>query len=218
VTDVITAAVLVLVAFRVGGVARRVATSSDIRRRWWEIVGGIRPRHVVPVPLVLAAVLAVASALLVVPGLDWGWWSALGGIGNPVTGTTDRTVGTALEWLIPLVFVALLLPGLPLFAEAEERRFRLGAESWSFRRRVWRGVVFGSIHAIVGIPIAVALALSVGGWYFTWSYLRGVRASNGVDNAARQAAGVLESTRAHTAYNATIILVLVIAIAIDGVA
>lgn len=208
-TDVLTVVVLAFVAIRVGGVARRVITSRDIQQRWLEIVRGIRLRHVLPVPLVLAGVLTVASLLLVVPGLDWGWWSALGGVGNPVTGTTDRTAGTALEWLIPLVFVVLLLPGLPLFAEAEERRFRAGAEWWSFRRRVWRGIVFGSVHALIGIPIGVALGLSVGGWYFTWAYLRGVQRCG-------PAVGVLESTRAHTAYNATIVLILLLAIAIDG--
>ena len=157
----------------------------------------------------LAGVLTVASLLLLVPGLDWGWWSALGGVGNPVTGGTDRTAGTALEWIIPLVFVILLLPGLPLFAEAEERRFRAGAEQWSFGRRLWRGIVFGSVHAIIGIPIGVALALSVGGWYFTWAYLRGVKRGG-------PAVGVLESTRAHTAYNASIVLILLVVLAIDG--
>lgn len=198
----ITAAVLLLVAVRVGGVTRRLVTTGALRDRVVTIVRGIRLRHVLPVPLVLAAVLVTASALLLVPGLDWGWWSAIGGVGNPVTGSTERTTGTTLEWLIPLVFVLLLLPALPLFAEAEERRFREGAEHWSFRRKVGQGVVFGLVHAIVGIPIGVALALSVGGWYFTWCYLRG---------------GVLESTRAHTAYNGVIILVLLVALATGGV-
>ena len=199
--DVITAAVLLLVALRVGGVTRRLVTTSALRQRTWTIVRGIRARHVLPVPLVLAAVLTAASALLLVPGLDWGWWSAIGGVGNPVTGSTDRTAGTTLEWLIPLVFVVLLLPALPLFAEAEEQRFRAGAEHWSLWRRAWRGVVFGLAHALIGIPIGVALALSIGGWYFTWWYLRG---------------GVLESTRAHTAYNGVIILVLLAALVTGG--
>lgn len=199
--DVITVAVLLLVAVRVGGVTRRLVTTGALQRRTWTIVRGIRLRHVLPVPLVLAAVLTAASVLILVPGLDWGWWSAIGGVGNPVTGSTDRTAGTTLEWLIPLVFVLLLLPALPVFAEAEEQRFRAGAEHWSLQRRAWRGVVFGLAHALIGIPIGVALALSIGGWYFTWWYLRG---------------GVLESTRAHTAYNGTIVLVLLVALATGG--
>jgi hypothetical protein len=155
-----------------------------------------------PVPVVLTMVIVAASLLMLVPGLDWGWWSSIGGVGNPVTGSTERTSGTVLEWLIPLVFVLLLLPALPLFAEAEEQRFRAGAEHWSVPRRAWRGVVFGLVHAVIGIPNGVALALSIGGWYFTWWYLRG---------------GVLESTRAHTAYNGVIIAVLLLALATGGV-
>ena len=27
--------------------------------------------------------------LMLVPGLSWGWWSAIGGVGNPVTGGTE---------------------------------------------------------------------------------------------------------------------------------
>jgi hypothetical protein len=203
VLDALTGAILVLVAVRVGGVTRRLFTNRALRDRTLHIVRGIRLRHVLPVPLVLTAVILVASALLLVPGLDWGWWSALGGVGNPVTGSTDRTTGTVLEWLIPLVFVLLLLPAIPLFAEAEEQRFRAGAERWSFWQRVWRGIVFGTVHALIGIPIGVALALSVGGWYFTFWYLRG---------------GVLESTRAHTAYNATIVALLLVALATGGLA
>jgi hypothetical protein len=210
VLDVVTAAVLLLVAVRVGGVTRRFFTTRELRDRVLAIVRGIRPRHLLPLPLVLAAVLTAAGLLLLVPGLDWGWWSAIGGIGNPVTGSTDRTAGTPLEWVVPLAFLLLLLPVLPLFAEAEERRFRAGAESWSFRRRVGRGMGFGLVHALIGIPIGVALALSVGGWYFTWAYLRGFR-RGGTETAA-----VLESTRAHTAYNGVIVAIVLVAIATGG--
>lgn len=200
--DVLTGVILVLVAVRVGGVTRRVISTREIRQRSWDIARGIRFRHVLPVPLVLAAVLAVVNVLWLVPPLRWGWWTAIGGIGNPVMGATSHTEGTTLAWLIPLVFVILLIPALPLFAEAEERRFRMGAEHWSMRKRIGRGIVFGSVHAIVGIPIAVALALSVGGWWFTYRYLRG---------------GLLESTRAHTAYNGTIVVILLVALATGGI-
>ena len=66
---------------------------------------------------------------------------------------------------------------------------------------------FGLVHAVIGIPIGVALALGVGGGYFQWAYLRGWHASGGDPTAA-----VLESTRAHTAYNAVIVVVVLAAI------
>lgn len=200
--DALTVAVLALVGVRLVTVATAAGRRPELRQRIARIVTGIRLRHVLPVPFVLAAVLAVAVALHEVPGLDWGWWSAIGGYGNPVTGGSERTVGTALEWAVPLVFGLLLVPGLPLFAEAEERMFRFGAERWSWPKRAWRGVVFGLAHALIGLPIGVALALSVGGWWFTAVYLWGVR------RFGSPADGLLESTRAHTAYNGVIILLL----------
>ena len=63
---------------------RRVVTAVRQRLGW---------RHVWPVPIVLTLVIIAAAALMSVPGLDWGWWSAIGGDGNPVFGSTDQTVG-----------------------------------------------------------------------------------------------------------------------------
>lgn len=202
--DGITVAVLALVGLRLASVANR-AVRPPLRAQVIALWSGIRPRHVLPVPVVLTAVVATAWALLAVPGLDVGWWSAIGGYGNPVTGGSERTAGTPLEVIVPLVFVVLLAPGLPLFAAAEERLFRRGAEGWSTARRIGKGVAFGAIHAVIGIPLGVALALSVAGWWFTGVYLWGFR-RGGPARALR------ESTLAHLAYNAFILVVLVLSI------
>lgn len=208
--DLLTLAVLAFVGVRLVGGLRR-ATSTGGRRTVAEIVRGVRPRHVWPVPVVLALVIAAATLLMQVPGLDWGWWTWLGGDGNPVFGTSQATSGTPLEWLVPLVFVCLLVPALPLFALAEERMFRQGAEHWSTPRRVAKAVQFGLVHALIGIPVGAALALSLGGGYFTAVYLHAWRSSG----SAR--AAVLESTRAHTCYNAVIIVLVGVGIALDAV-
>jgi hypothetical protein len=60
-------------------------------------------------------------------------------------------------------------------------------------------VLFGLAHAVVGIPIGAALALSIGGLYLTWCYLERWRETRSESEA------LLESTRAHLAYNLTII-------------
>jgi len=199
--DVVTAAVLVAIGVRVSN-GTRLALSTQGRDRVRTIARGLRPHHfVLAVPalfVVATAVLALAS----VPVLSWGWWTAIGGLGNPVTGGTERTAGSPLEWLVPLVFIVLLLPALPLFAEAEERVFRRGSEHRSPRARVLKGVEFGLAHAIVGIPIGAALGLSVGGWYFTWAYLRGYRATGDANEA------MLESTRSHLAYNIVVVFIV----------
>jgi hypothetical protein len=179
-------------------VGLRRAAQPEMRAHMIEIVRGLRLRHFLMAPPVLALVVTAASLLLLVPPLRFGWWTAIGGIGNPVFGATENTSGSPLEWIIPVVFLILLIPGLPLFAEREEQMFRAGAEGWSTGHRIRRGVEFGLVHALIGIPIGVALALSIGGWYFIWRYLHG---------------GIAESTRAHLAYNLEVVAVVIVAIA-----
>jgi len=203
--DILTAAVLVWVGSRLA-IAARVAVGGRGRSQAMALVRGLRPHHFLLALPVFGLVYVTAIALLQVPGLDWGWWTALGGFGNPVTGGTDRTTGTPFEWLVPLVFLVMLVPALPLFAEAEERIFRLGAEHRSRLGRLRRSIEFGLAHALVGIPIGAALGLSVGGEYFTWRYLRSFR------RAGDAAAAMLESTRSHLAYNIVILVIVAVAL------
>ena len=208
-TNVLTFAVLGFMGYRlVTGVQRsRSADGRALIRKVWHNTGW---RHLWPVPLLLTAVIAAATALMLVPGLDWGWWSAMGGDGNPVFGSSQATAGTMWEWLIPVLFITLLLPALPLFAYAEERLFRTGAEDWSGQRRALKVVQFGLIHAVIGIPIGAALALSLGGAYFMWVYLRCY-----ADTRDRVDA-TIESTTAHAVYNVMIILVVIIGVLIGA--
>lgn len=203
IADLATVAVLGFIGMRLVQGAR-FAASGRGRQRVARIVRGIRWRHLWPVPIVLVAVITAAVALVQLPVLSFGWWTALGGTGNPVTGASDRTSGTVLEWLVPVVFMALLVPALPLFAEREEELFRLGAEQWTPAHRVGKALQFGLVHAIIGIPIGAALALSIGGGYFQLVYLRAWRRTHDRREAT------LESTRAHTAYNACIIGLVIV--------
>ena len=209
-SNVLSVVVLAIVGVRLVQ-AVKLSRSNQGRSLSRQVWTRIRWRHVWPVPFVLAGVLLAAIPLLMVPVLRWGWWSAIGGDGNPVFGSSSTTIGTVWAWLIPMVFMTLVVAALPLFANAEERMFRSGAQRWSTRRRVLKVVQFGLIHALIGIPIGVALALSVGGAYFMSVYLR----SYALTGSAREA--TLESTRAHTAYNALIIVTVAIAVAVDAV-
>ena len=207
--DVATYAVLAFVGVRIA-TGTRVALSGSGRGHVGQIVRGLRPRHFLLALPVLAAVLVAVIALVQLPALSWGWWSALGGLGNPVTGTTDRTTGTALEWIIPLVFLVLLVPPLPLFAEAEEKMFRLGAEHRTRWGRLRRSVEFGLAHAIIGIPIGAALGLSIGGLYFTDRYVRAFRRTGDAH------AAMAESTRAHLGYNITVIVIVIVGLTLSA--
>jgi len=211
VRDLLVSALTVVVLGWVGS-NLVVGARRAVRRRshTLDLLRGVRGRHLWPAPLVLAVVLAVFGLAWLAPPLRFGWWSLLGGEGNVVFGSTEQTQGTVLEVLIPVVFVLLLLPALPLLVEAEERRFRLGAEGWSTRRRAWRGLQFGLLHLVVGIPIAAALAIAVAGWWFTWVYLRAHRRTGSPE------AAVAESTRAHLGYDLVVVGLVAASVVLSG--
>lgn len=202
--DLLTVAVLAFVGFRLADAARQTFSA---RGHVWQLVGGLRARHLLRAVPVLAGVLAVATPLLAVPGLDFGWWTAIGGEGNPAVGVGREGATGPLEAVIPVIFVTLLLIGLPLLVEGEEWVFRRGAQHRSRVANARRSVLFGLVHSVVGVPIGVALALSVGGFYFTWAYLRVWRAT-GSEEAA-----LAESTRSHLAYNLVIAAIVIAALA-----
>ena len=209
ISNILTFAVLGFMGVRlVSGL--RASRSGQGRSLVRGVMRGVRWRHVWPIPFVLSGVVLLATLAMQIPGLDWGWWSAIGGDGNPVFGSNDATSGTVWRWIIPLVFMAMLAPALPLFAYAEERLFRMGAEDWSPRRRGFKVLQFGLVHALIGIPIGAALSLSLGGAYFMTVYLRTFRRTGSRWESTQ------ESTRAHAAYNAMIVLFVVIAIVLDA--
>jgi hypothetical protein len=206
VVDLLTIAVLAFVGLRLFEAAQ-TATRGHARAHAATVVRGLRVRHFVLAIPALIAVLGAAVALLQVPGLDFGWWTALGGVGNPVIGATNRSHG-ALDWLVPALFLTLLVVALPVLVEREERVFRLGAEHRTRWENARRSLLFGLAHAVVGIPIGAALALSLGGIYLTWSYRRGWQWTG------TQAGAMAESTRAHLAYNIVILVLVVPALAL----
>ena len=206
-TDLLTVAVLGYVGSRLVAGAR-VALRGEARRHIALIVRGVRPRHILLAPVVLLVLYAVLSVLWLVPPLRWGWWTAIGGQGNPVVGVGPKgSTPGPLETIIPVVFVTMLLIGLPLLVEGEEWVFRRGAEHRDRAANARRSVLFGLVHALIGIPIGVAMALSVGGFYFTWAYLRAWRATGSEDEA------LFESTRSHLSYNLLIAGIVILALA-----
>ena len=65
-------------------------------------------------------------------------------------------------------------------------------------RHVW------PVPLVLGAVVGVAMALSIGGAYFMWVYLRRYGRTRNSDDAT------LESTTAHTVYNGVIIVVVLI--------
>jgi hypothetical protein len=201
--DMLALVVLAVVGVRLVEAAR---SSVEARRKSLVVAQGLRPHHFLLAVPVLAAIVATAFALIQLPVLSFGWWQAIGGVGNPAIGLTDQDLGI-LDVLIPVFFLGLLVVALPLLVAREEWVFRRGAEHRGALSNIRRSVVFGLAHAVIGIPIGAALALSIGGLYLTWCYLEGWHATRS------QAGALLESTRAHLAYNATILVLVAVALA-----
>ena len=190
---------------------RALAQRPRAARSSCAIVSGIAWRHVWPVPLVLAAVLvAVASVLMQVPGLDWGWWSAFGGDGNPVFGSTDldrrHGVGVGCPARVhraadPRPAAVRLRRGAAVPHAAPSGG--TGGGAWS------RCVQFGLVHALIGIPIGAALALSSAAPTSCGRTCARYRWIPSADEAT------LESARAHTVYNGVIVTLVAILIVVD---
>ena len=202
IVDLLTVAVLAVVGVRLFEAAR---TSIEAHGKTLSVVRGLRWRHFArAVPIVLLIV-PTAWVLIQLPVLSFGWWSMIGGEGNPVVGVTERDYGI-VSVVIPLFFIGLLIVGLPLLVSREQWVFRRGAERRGTVDNDARSVLFGLAHAVVGIPIGAALALSIGGLYLTWCYLEGWRETRS------QTMALLASTRAHLAYNLTIIAMVLVSL------
>lgn len=200
--DVLALAVLFVVGARLFEAAR---ASVEGRRKALAVVRSLRVRHFLAALPVIVVVISTEFVLMQLPVLSFGWWTAIGGVGNPVLGMTERRLGV-LDVAVPVAFVSLLLVSLPLLVAREEWVFRRGAEHRGTAGNLGRAIVFGLAHAIIGIPLGAALALSIGGAYLTGCYLRGWRETR------TQAGALLEATRAHLAYNATILTLVAVAL------
>jgi hypothetical protein len=165
--------------------------------RWYRL---IRPEIIVANVLVLCVVAAVAIGLLSLdnPVLNFGWYSLLSSSIGDDTGAANVITAPLRVPILIAPFALLLLFVLPRLAESEELLFRRGTKNWSHGMR--RSLVFGLVHMIVGVPLGAALALSVGGLWFTHQYFKG---------------GVQRSTLYHLTYN-LIVFALVIVAAIAG--
>jgi hypothetical protein len=200
--DLLTVAVLAVVGLRLYEAAR---SSVEAHGKTLAVVRGLRWRHFVRAIPVVMLIVPAAWGLIQLPVLSFGWWSMIGGEGNPVVGVTERDYGI-VSVVVPVLFIGLLIVGLPLLVSREEWVFRRGAERRGGVNNLGRSVLFGLAHAIVGIPIGAALALSIGGLYLTWCYLEGWKETRS------QTGALLESTRSHLAYNLTIITLVLVSL------
>jgi hypothetical protein len=202
--DLLTLAVLAVVGVRLFEAAR---SSVEAHGKTLAVIRGLRGRHFARALPIVVLIVPTAWVLMQLPVLSFGWWTMIGGEGNPVVGVTDKDYGI-VSVVVPLFFIGLLIVGLPLLVAREEWVFRRGAERRGTTANVGRSVLFGLAHAVIGIPIGAALALSIGGLYLTSCYLEGWKETR------TQSGALLESTRAHLAYNLTIIALVLVSLVV----
>lgn len=133
-------------------------------------------------------------------------------------------IGSAVTWgLIALCLLALVaargkaagptrssgrgdeagLTLLQVLAIEEERRFREGAEHWTWRQRLTSCVVFGGMHITnIIVPMMSLALLAVGGAALMARYLRTFRKTGSREAAVRS------SVQLHYAYNRVVIFLI----------
>lgn len=161
----------------------------------WQIIKGYRFRHFITTLPVLALVVAVGTVLVYnIPFMDKNpflWVLSL------FTGSGDghgsgNILFSGLQWKwYALIFLPVLLYALPALAKIEELQFRQDTRSWS--QGIARSIKFGLVHVFALIPLGYALALSIGGLWFTHQYFKG---------------GVARSTTYHSMYNSILVATL----------
>ena len=165
----------------------------------WEIIKQYRRIHFISSIPVLALVMTTAALLYTyVPFMDKNpilWvFSSLFGWGNG--DGQNNIMFSGLQWkYYAMLFLPVLLFALPFLAWIEEEDFREGTTDW--RNGIVRSIGFGLIHLIALIPLGAALALSIGGMWFTHHYFKG---------------GVERSTVYHSAYNSIVVALLFVVV------
>ena len=165
-------------------------------QRYWYIFRLIRPVVVAQNLVVIAATIGLAYGLYsLFPFLDISWIYL---IAKGDQATNIAIMPVTLPY-VGILYLALFAVNIPLFAAAEERRYRRGTKNW--RDGAWRSLRFGLAHWVMGIPLFAALALTLPGLWYTFIYLR-----DGEDAA----------TTHHTTYNLTLCFLLLIAVSVPS--
>ena len=157
------------------------------------VFGQITPLMLLQNLGIIVLVVLAWAALAQIPGMGFTWLMIFD---RESEGANINVAPASIPWL-GILFSALLFINLPTFVLIEERMFRMGVVEWPDAIK-W-ALIFGLVHCLVGVPLAVGFALTIGGLWFQYQCFEG---------------GVTLSTIHHTAYNAILVgLGLLIAVA-----
>ncbi len=203
---------LALGVLALAGICMLAWKHAAIGPRWIAIVSGMRFLRVCRCVVVMIAVVGIIGSLLQFgEPLNWGWFHLLfdrpGGVVSAAVSAGGKS-GEGVWTAVVVLVLALMVPNL---AETEERVFRQGRVSWS--DIAYSAVMFGPLHLIMGIPIAAAIGVSLGGlWLGYWyrrSYLNAI--ARGALHQDAEEMALLESTREHVGINLCLLAIVLLA-------
>jgi hypothetical protein len=176
-----------------------VAFEKTSRQQNWSIIKTYRPVQFMTTFMVVAVVLVAAYLLTTqVPYFNKNpflWLaSELFGWGNGNGGANLTLSGLQWKWYA-LIYLPVLMFALPSLAKYEEEKYRNGTRDWA--HGLLRSIRFGLAHLIMLIPFGTALALSIGGLWFTHQYFKG---------------GTTRSTTYHAVYNSMLVAALFVSL------
>lgn len=152
---------------------------------------------------VIALMLGVAWSLWQVPGFKYGWLHLFfrGGGNLQIRPLLEHSASDGLlPKVMSVLFLLALLYLIPFWAEYEERWFRSGHYKW--KPIVKQSIKFGLMHCLVGVPLAVGIALIVTGLFYGFKYKKAYEANVISDDSVSVAGeALLISTTYHSMYN-----------------
>ena len=138
--------------------------------------------------------------------MTWSWISMLSGDGTDVQGGNIMAAPFKSGSVIIIgIFWLLLTLALPYLAKGEEQTFR--GLIFGTKRRIITSIKFGLIHMVVGVPLFIALVLSVVGYIFSIFYVKAFNKAAKVDPYTANEVAINVSTSVHAKYNFLIITI-----------
>lgn len=116
--------------------------------------------------------------------------------------------------IIPASIFLILCFCLPYLAKTEEQIFR--SRYFTIKDRIIQSIKFGFVHMIVGVPVFIALILSVMGYIYSIRYVNSYNKNikSGIDTYNADENAIEDVTSLHAKYNLITLLVAIIIILI----
>ena len=137
--------------------------------------------------------------------MTWSWISMLGSGTDAPSGNILAAPFKSGSVIIIGIFWLLLTLALPYLAKGEEKVFR--SLVFGTKSRIITSIKFGLIHMVVGVPLFIALILSVVGYIFSVFYVKAFNKAAKVDPYTADEVAINVSTSVHAKYNFLIVTI-----------